>query len=548
MKRTMITICLIPVIAFGALSEACAAQSENAPCSNCDEGHCLLLSGNYVGAVRCLRTCAAIGHVYAQAELGDCYYYPGQGVERNIREAAKWYLKAAQQGHMHSIFMTGFLLYTGDGVEQNRSEAVRWLRKSADQGVPDACFLLASCYLSGLGIDRDDEQFIFWLRKAAKFGDDKKEAEAFISLTWLLYRMKIDAEFVPLAQFLLGQLYENGSALPKDLNEAEKWYQKAAAWGYKEAKDALVRLRTGEKKIQTAAKTSERVKMRPIIADVATMSDGTSVNAPFEKMTRTFEAIVEQHEQIRKMFESTPSRAKVQKPKVTLTLPGGATIEMIYCPPGEFLMGSDEYGPVHRVKITKGFWLSKYEVTQAQWKSVMGENPSSFSGNGTLPVESIYWRQAVSFCEKIDSSLRCGARLPTEAEWEYACRAGTRTDFNIGNDIIVGDANCRMEFKWPIEPKKTQPVGRFKPNRWGFYDMHGNVMEWCSDEWDYNYYKKSPLEDPQGLKAGSQDHVLRGGSFDCMKSECSSACRSINGTMRKNRSNFGMRLCCDKIP
>ena len=160
----------------------------------------------------------------------------------------------------------------------------------------------------------------------------------------------------------------------------------------------------------------------------------------------------------------------------TVTLPGGAKMEMIWCGPGKFQMGSPsgESGrlsnePLHSVTLTKGFWLGKYEVTQSQWESVMRSNHSRFK-NPDSPVENISWHDCEAFIKRVSASFGGKARLPTEAEWEYACRAGSSAPFS-GSGVL-------SEMAWYDENSdhQTHEVGRNKPNAWGFYDMHGNVM------------------------------------------------------------------------
>ena len=210
---------------------------------------------------------------------------------------------------------------------------------------------------------------------------------------------------------------------------------------------------------------------------------------------------------------------------------------LVYIPPGEFLMGSpkdepdrDEDETQHRVRLTKGFYLGATEVTQAQWKAVMGEknNPSRFQGDD-LPVECVSWDDAVEFCRKLSEKEAEGPeprrggktyRLPTEAEWEYACRAGSRTRFSFGES----DGGL-AEYAWCSGTGGTHPVARKKPNAWGLYDMHGNVWEWCSD-W-LGPYAAGRAVDPQGPASGSQ-HVLRGGAWGDEPQYCRCAHRRSN--------------------
>ena len=218
---------------------------------------------------------------------------------------------------------------------------------------------------------------------------------------------------------------------------------------------------------------------------------------------------------------------------------GGRTgMEMVWCPPGKFLMGSpasEKYRHLnetqHEVTLTQGFWLGKYEVTQAQWSAVMETNPAYFpekeivrwkvwkwqipvwrkdflASRWRLPVEQVSWDDCQKFCRKAGSGLR----LSTEAEWEYACRAGTRTPFNgsgILNDLGWYDGNSG---------RKTHPVGRKQPNAWGLYDMHGNVWEWCQAP-------ASAANDPIGPTAGGY-HAIRGGSWHFPSWGCRSAYRN----------------------
>jgi formylglycine-generating enzyme required for sulfatase activity len=200
-------------------------------------------------------------------------------------------------------------------------------------------------------------------------------------------------------------------------------------------------------------------------------------------------------------------------------------IEMVWCPPGEFLMGSrvDEADrsddePPHLVTLTKGFWMAKTETTQGQWERVMRENPSDFSGED-LPVETVSWVDVQGWLEKMNEKapLPSGWKwaLPTEAQWEYACRAGTKRAF-------AGDLD---EMAWYDENSgsKTNPVGTKKANAWGLHDMHGNVWEWCSD-W-YGEYVIGSSSDPTGGATTGVSRVCRGGSWGDVARHCRSAYR-----------------------
>jgi formylglycine-generating enzyme required for sulfatase activity len=193
-------------------------------------------------------------------------------------------------------------------------------------------------------------------------------------------------------------------------------------------------------------------------------------------------------------------------------------MELILISPGEFLMGSEDGGswekPVRRVHISQPFYLGKYPVTQAQWQAVMGNNPSHFTGDLNRPVEQVSWEDAQEFLRKLNEREKSGKpyRLPTEAEWEYAARAGTTTTYCFGDD-----PQRLGEYAWYSENSgsKTHPVGQLKSNAWGLYDIHGNVWEWVQDWFAEDFYRQrsNPDRDPQGPDNG-QYRVLRGGSWN----------------------------------
>ena len=227
-----------------------------------------------------------------------------------------------------------------------------------------------------------------------------------------------------------------------------------------------------------------------------------------------------------------------------ITLLGGTTMEMVWCPPGNFLMGSPESEDgrgddeaQHLVTLTKGFWMGKYEVTQGQWKSVMEPNSSCDEG-ANYPAGKISWRECQEFIKKINAGGLIRVKLPTEAQWEYACRAGTKTSYSSGDILNVNEANFGDYLGG------VSPVGSYMPNAWGLFDMHGNVMEWCMDFYDKNY-GKSPSHDPLGGESPLCYHrVCRGGSYLLRAQWCRSACRNrieSYGT----RPDLGFRLVCD---
>jgi eukaryotic-like serine/threonine-protein kinase len=226
-------------------------------------------------------------------------------------------------------------------------------------------------------------------------------------------------------------------------------------------------------------------------------------------------------------------------------------MKFVLIPAGNFLRGSPDSDPdaianekpEHIARITKPFYLGVFEVTQAEYQRVMGYNPSFFTRSGpTAPVEKVTWEKAQEFCQKLSSlpeeqAARRVYRLPTAAEWEYACLAGARTRYCFGDD-----AGKLGEYAWFGEDWKshTHPVGQKKPNAWGLYDMHGNVWEWCADYWTDDGYATSPREDPRGARDGS-GREDRGGSFGSAAADCRAACRSGRSPVVAY-SNLGLRV------
>ncbi len=246
-------------------------------------------------------------------------------------------------------------------------------------------------------------------------------------------------------------------------------------------------------------------------------------------------------------------------------LGGGVKLTVVLIPPGTFRMGApdgerDAYAkerPPHTVTINTPFYLGKYEVSQAQYKVVAGENPSRFRSSpdgdtDLLPVESVTWEEAQRFCEKL--TVRHRERggtgrfgLPTEAEWEYACRSGTTTPFYFGQEANGRQANCDGSHPYGTGRggpfiQRTCRVGQYAANAWGLYDMHGNVWEWCADDWTPDHVGASS-DGTARTVPGAKERVMRGGAWNNHAGHCRAAYRADYSPLTRDAS-VGFRVCC----
>jgi formylglycine-generating enzyme required for sulfatase activity len=257
-----------------------------------------------------------------------------------------------------------------------------------------------------------------------------------------------------------------------------------------------------------------------------------------------------------------PMQAQSEGPPKSFTNSIG--MKFVWVRPGTFMMGSpkqellrNDMEVEHRVELTRGFYMGVFTVTQEQWYAVMSANytapaegftladPSRFRDDRNLPVDTVSWNDCQVFMKRLRARDKRHYRLPTEAEWEYACRAGTPTPFYTGETISTVEANYYGDAvygngKKGANRKKTTKVGSFPPNAWGLYDMHGNVAQWCQDR--FANYPQQPVVDPQGGdKQGSR--VLRGGSWGDAPARCRSACRAWDSPDNRGGGTFGFRVC-----
>jgi formylglycine-generating enzyme required for sulfatase activity len=280
---------------------------------------------------------------------------------------------------------------------------------------------------------------------------------------------------------------------------------------------------------------------------------GRDIRTPSHVLT------ADQAEELRARFGAgtltdKPATGALPLPPIRLDLGEGVFLDLVGIPPGRFTMGSplNEEGHnndevEHNVKISRPFYLGRHLISQAQYEQAMKSNPSYFK-DPALPVETVSWFDAVSFCEELFTRFGKPFRLPTEAEWEYACRAGTTTPFNTGATMNTDQANFDGKFTFggsleSLSRWRTTPVGSFSPNSWGLYDMHGNVWEWCSD-W-YGEYTQTPVTDPQGPPVGAI-RILRGGSWFHGPADCRSAQREALDPGRRH-SPYGFRVAMGSV-
>jgi formylglycine-generating enzyme required for sulfatase activity len=312
------------------------------------------------------------------------------------------------------------------------------------------------------------------------------------------------------------------------------------------------------------------------------LRDGALLEEARDKRDRTAELDKTVREKVRTMrpeglwedatalLELQPEREDLRRLLATLPKPPEKQIvnsigmKLTRIPAGTFLMGSPDdeaerqasEGPRHEVAISRAFYLGVYPVLQREYMTVMRRNPSNFGGNPENPVEQVSWEEAMAFCEALSALPKEKAagrvyRLPTEAEWEYACRAGRTTPFHFGASASSKQANFNGNYPYggaAAGPylQKTTKVGSYPANAWGLHDMHGNVWEWCADWYDENYYRNSPKTDPQGPQSGGA-RVRRGGSWSDDGRNCRAADRSSYAPGYRY-SYFGFRVACVLVP
>ena len=561
-------------------------------------------------AAKWFRMAAEQGLALAQFNLGICYDN-GDGVNEDKKEMVKWYRMAAEQGYADAQFNLGCCYDNGDGVKEDKKEAVKWLRMAAEQGDEKSLEMLKnynedsdSEYEEDLSDDDSDSDS----DSDSDYEDDedgipnqlenfKTPRDLFRVATRIDAEELIEGSFSSLYDDVREKLIKHGIELEEDCieedvdtsegvttvsyndqeyilcnNDIEDSWERGAYVFF-----MIINSQIYDKNLKFYAvnggndlsgillKKSEVARLMksfpgdedlPYIPEKPGSMDGED-NELDESNTDSDE----DDELLPTSQRTHISTSRRLEPWGTIINSLG--MKLVPIKPGSFMMGGREgeagYNALeeqlHHVEITRPFYLGMFQVTQYEYITVMSDNPSVFNGY-TRPVEHISWKQAVEFCAKLsllpaEKSEGRFYRLPTEAEWEYACRAGSDTAFAYGNKLTALQALfCERVLS---TPQPTMPVGMFPPNNWGLYDMHGNVWEWCSDWYQLDYYSKSPKADPKGPAKGSH-HVLRGGSASVKAFECRSAIRG-ESMMDKPYSNsnvrfevigdFGLRVVCE---
>jgi formylglycine-generating enzyme required for sulfatase activity len=321
--------------------------------------------------------------------------------------------------------------------------------------------------------------------------------------------------------------------------------------------------------VEEVLQALERQAPVPGIRQIASASSHRAYHqAAISKTKKTYSSVSKLN---LKIFEfnfviiaSDNSIINVKKPKlqtrhfrgkakyITLNLPNDVTMDLVGIPGGKFLMGSPENesergndeSPQHWVNI-RPFLLGKYLVTQAQWQAVMKNNPARFI-HPNKPVEKVSWFDCLEFCQRLSDLVGRKLQLPTESEWEYACRGKTNTPFHFGKTITTDLANYNGEYAYEIDIKgnyrhETTEVGSFSPNSFGLYDLHGNVAEWCFDSWHDNY-DRAPIDGSPWISDREKDNrILRGGSWLHLPGCCRSSHR-LSAAPNSKSDAFGFRI------
>lgn len=449
---------------------------------------------DYAKAVEYWQKAAERGDAKGQFGLASMYSN-GEGVPKDFTKAAEWFQKSAQQGNADAQVRLGIMYARGEGLPKDSTKAAEWYRKSAEQGNAGAQGLLGAMYAHGESVPKDDAEAVKWFRKAA-------------------------AQGFAISQSSLGAMYIAGRGVGKDYVLAYAWLNLAAAQGDEAGqlnRNYLEPLLTREQRVE-----GQRLASNWKIGDTL---DGNSPGT----------AIIigkNGHEDVK----GQPSEDDMKPGKIFRDC--SDCPEMVVIPAGSFDMGSNDSWdfekPIHRVTLSKSFAMGKTEVTQGQWRAIMGSNPSKFQNCGdNCPVENVSWNDAHEFIQLLNTKTGKQYRLPSEAEWEYGCQAGEHWDYCGSTFLDVVGWNSRNS------GNSTHPVAEKQSNDFGLKDMTGNVWEWVEDD-SHENYNGAPT-DGSVWKGDNKLRVLRGGAWNGVPLTSLTTLR-IFASPSKSDNIFGFRI------
>jgi formylglycine-generating enzyme required for sulfatase activity len=428
-----------------------------------DKAWLAIIDKDYETAIQILTELAESGRLRAQLDLG-LLYEAGRGVPRSDKNALLWFIKAAEQGHTDTQYKVGKFFAEGNGVNVSYAVAAEWFLMAARRGHVDAQFSIAEMYFSGSGVEESFEKAEIWYAKAEKQGHPKAEIKL------RPYRTK-------------------GSPVYKAVKKQRRFAEERKR---EVEKEKLHRLKEQRRKATIKKKQKMENARKKAEAEKKSAEKALARKRADEK--RSDPSLYEPGDKFKDCNECP---------------------EMIVTPSGNFRMG-DLSGvgrfsekPAHKVNINYTFAIGKFEVTQAEWRSMMGTKPSKFMGDNK-PVENISWGQAKKYVSKLNDKLGLRGRsdryrLPSEAEWEYSARAGTTTKYHFGNTISKSQAAYDRWSKGPVD------VGSYPANNFGLHDFHGNVREWVED--CFSLYSATPRDGSPMTKVNCKTRTIRGGSW-----------------------------------
>lgn len=534
------------------------------------QGKAYLENDDCEKAVKCFGKAVEKGNAKAMYEIG-LMYYDGICVDKDHESAATWFKHAADIGYPDAQNKLAMMYWAGNGVEKNDEKAVKWAQLALGIGEYlgshywESYYVLGICYVTGKVLPQDNKNGVKYLQKAADMNilvapvvdkillplylegegvqDDEKAITACCGV-----KLNIDrAE----AMNSIGMMYYNGEGVDKNTTKAFNWFKRAANAGNATAQyNTAVAYYYGIGVNKSLTENRKWLKMAAENgnADAQFNLGGayiTGVGVP-QNMTEAKywlqKAADQGHKEAKEELEALRKVEKMKYANKTFTV-NGVSFEMIAVKGGTFTMGgtaeqssdarSDEK-PTHSVTLSD-YYIGKFEVTQELWQAVMGSNPSQFRGDN-LPVEYVSWNDVQEFIKKLNQQTGYNFRLPTEAEWEYAARGGSKSKgYKYSGSNNIGDV------AWYNDNSggKTIQVGTKASNELGIYDMSGNVYEWCQD-WYYGYYSSGSQNNPEGPSSG-KNRVLRGGSWYYSAWICRVSNRFYSYPVERN-NKYGFRL------